>query len=212
MATKAPRFAGCTYESPALPILPGAALSTDQNRRGSRRHLPDHRKDLLHRPQRFRPDSEYAPKTQVALQFVRFLQAPLVAYGAIEKRLEGPRLHRLLQVQNAFSSRTADSALSMLPNPVSAIAGVRLPRSFKVRSSSKPSMPGITRSATITSRRIQPAAPALLGLARDLYFKIAVSQNFGQSGALELVVVDDQYPARYRVKSRHGVSIVAVLP
>ena len=39
----------------------------------------------------------------------------------------------------------------MLPKPVSAIAGVRSPRSFRCRSSSKPSIRGMTRSETMTS-------------------------------------------------------------
>src|ERR1051325_6026633 len=53
--------------------------------------------------------------------------------------------------QNALRSWTAESAFSMLPKPVSAIVGVRSPRSFRCRRSSKPSMRGMTKSATMTS-------------------------------------------------------------
>ena len=53
--------------------------------------------------------------------------------------------------QKALRSWTAERAFSMLPKPVSAIVGVRSPRSFSRRSSSKPSMRGMTKSATMTS-------------------------------------------------------------
>src|ERR1035438_344144 len=154
---------------PRHQLLPGATLSGDQYGRRCGRHLPDDGKDLLHRRGGSHQVPEYAMQTQFALQCVGFLQASLVTDRAFQEGLEGARFHRLFQEprsrrvlkargstgfsrnQNALRSCTADSAFSMLPKPVSAIAGVRSPRSFKCRSSSKPSMRGIIKSVTTTS-------------------------------------------------------------
>src|ERR1035441_2839052 len=82
---------------PRHQLLAGATLSTDQHRRRSGPHLPDERENLLHRRRGSYQVSEYATKTQFALQLVGFLQASFVVNRTLQKYLEGARFHRFLQ-------------------------------------------------------------------------------------------------------------------
>src|SRR5450432_4383141 len=82
---------------PCHQLLPSATLSTDQYRRRSGRHLPDHREDLLHRRGSSNQVPQYAAKAQVALKLVGFLKASFVMNRTFQQNLEGARFHRLLQ-------------------------------------------------------------------------------------------------------------------
>src|SRR5579871_2471102 len=78
-------------------LLACAALSADQYRRRSGRHLPDDREDLLHRGGPSDQIPEYAAKTQVVCESVSLLQTSFVANRAIQKDFEGTRFHGLFQ-------------------------------------------------------------------------------------------------------------------
>src|ERR1039458_5489829 len=75
-------------------LLPSASLSADQHRRGSRPHAPDQREDLLHRRRSSNQISEYAAKTEVALQLFGLLQTSLVTNRTFQKNPESVRFHR----------------------------------------------------------------------------------------------------------------------
>ena len=144
--------AGAAFmDFPGNQFLSGATLSADQYGRRGGRNLSDEREGLQHRWGGSYQVPEYAAKTQFARESVGLLQTSFVANRAIQKDFEGARFHRLLQEPECLEVMDGGKRLVH-----TAEAGERDRRGeiaafLQVPEQFKPSMRGMTKSATMTS-------------------------------------------------------------
>ena len=92
----------------------------------------------------------------------------------------------------------------MLPKPVSTIAGVRSPRSFRMPEQFE-AVHARHDQIRNDDVRVEGGEPLqrFLPIGGDLRLKVAIGKHGGQGGTLALVIVDDENPARNRRQSGH---------
>ena len=190
---------------PRHQLFAGAALARDQHRRLGGRHLPDHRKHLLHRRARAHQIHQNARISQAAGTAVPSLPPAGSAWppapAAPSTRSAGWASPETRTRPDRAWSEWRFRCCRMRSARSTAVRCPALPSRFN---SSKPSMRGIIRSVTRTfTGVIVELLERFLAVRRGLHRESPGLDHFRQTSSLILFVVRDEDASR---RSRRNIT------